>query len=420
MRAILEAAGLAAHVYTSPHLVRFHERIRIGADRRRALRARGPARRRPRALRGGQRGRADHGVRDHHGGRPAAVLRAARRRAAAGGRARRPGRRHQRDRHGPPPPSSRRSGATMPSISATPSRPSPRRRPASSSAAARPIIAAQDYAEADAVLCRLAEAARRHADPRRRPGFLGPCRARPPRLPGRDRPVRPADAAPDRPPPVHQCRHRHRGPAGGRLRRYRHRRHRGRPAQRRLARTPAAARTAGACPTSCRRAPSSGSTAATTSTAAASSPPPWRISASARDVPLVLIVGLLGTKDAEGFLRNFVGLARVLIAVPIAGQMAARPAEEVAQHRGGGRSERAGRAERRGRAREPGRHRVRAAAAHPDLRLALPGGRGPDRERHAADLISPSDCPSPFAVRSRPRQLCCVTLDATSWLWKLQ
>ena len=49
------------------------------------------------------------------------------------------------------------------------------------------------------------------------------------------------------------------------------------------------------------------------------------------DVPLVLIVGLLGTKDAEGFLRNFVGLARTLIAVPIASQMAARPAEEVAQ-----------------------------------------------------------------------------------------
>ena len=31
MRAILEAAGLAVHVYTSPHLVRFHERIRLGA-----------------------------------------------------------------------------------------------------------------------------------------------------------------------------------------------------------------------------------------------------------------------------------------------------------------------------------------------------------------------------------------------------
>ena len=49
------------------------------------------------------------------------------------------------------------------------------------------------------------------------------------------------------------------------------------------------------------------------------------------DVPLVLIAGLLGTKDAEGFLRNFVGLARGLVAVPISGQMAARPAEEIAR-----------------------------------------------------------------------------------------
>jgi dihydrofolate synthase/folylpolyglutamate synthase len=31
MRAILEAAGKSVHVYTSPHLVRFHERIRLGA-----------------------------------------------------------------------------------------------------------------------------------------------------------------------------------------------------------------------------------------------------------------------------------------------------------------------------------------------------------------------------------------------------
>src|SRR6516164_6612628 len=30
MRAILEAAGLAVHVHISPHLVRPHERIRIG------------------------------------------------------------------------------------------------------------------------------------------------------------------------------------------------------------------------------------------------------------------------------------------------------------------------------------------------------------------------------------------------------
>ncbi len=32
LRAMLEAAGKRVHVYTSPHLVRFHERIRVGAD----------------------------------------------------------------------------------------------------------------------------------------------------------------------------------------------------------------------------------------------------------------------------------------------------------------------------------------------------------------------------------------------------
>ena len=31
LRAILEAAGKRVHVYTSPHLVRFNERFRIGA-----------------------------------------------------------------------------------------------------------------------------------------------------------------------------------------------------------------------------------------------------------------------------------------------------------------------------------------------------------------------------------------------------
>ena len=33
--------------------------------------------------------------------------------------------------------------------------------------------------------------------------------------------------------------------------------------------------------------------------------------------PLILVVGMLSTKDAEGFLRNFTGLARRVIAVPI-------------------------------------------------------------------------------------------------------
>jgi dihydrofolate synthase/folylpolyglutamate synthase len=32
LRAVMEAAGLAVHTYTSPHLVRFHERIRLAGD----------------------------------------------------------------------------------------------------------------------------------------------------------------------------------------------------------------------------------------------------------------------------------------------------------------------------------------------------------------------------------------------------
>jgi dihydrofolate synthase/folylpolyglutamate synthase len=48
------------------------------------------------------------------------------------------------------------------------------------------------------------------------------------------------------------------------------------------------------------------------------------------DAPLVIIAGMLGTKDSSAFFRNFAGLAREVIAVPISGQIAARPADEVA------------------------------------------------------------------------------------------
>ena len=48
------------------------------------------------------------------------------------------------------------------------------------------------------------------------------------------------------------------------------------------------------------------------------------------DAPLVLIAGMLGTKDSQAFFKYFSGLAREVIAVPIAGQIAARPADEVA------------------------------------------------------------------------------------------
>ncbi|MFL5047387.1 MAG: bifunctional folylpolyglutamate synthase/dihydrofolate synthase [Xanthobacteraceae bacterium] len=46
--------------------------------------------------------------------------------------------------------------------------------------------------------------------------------------------------------------------------------------------------------------------------------------------PLVLIVGMLATKDSEGFLRNFAGLARRIMAVPIQGQDKALPPDSIA------------------------------------------------------------------------------------------
>jgi dihydrofolate synthase/folylpolyglutamate synthase len=45
--------------------------------------------------------------------------------------------------------------------------------------------------------------------------------------------------------------------------------------------------------------------------------------------PLVLIVGMLTTKDNAGFLRNFAGLARKLIAVPVPAQEKGMAAEEL-------------------------------------------------------------------------------------------
>lgn len=47
--------------------------------------------------------------------------------------------------------------------------------------------------------------------------------------------------------------------------------------------------------------------------------------------PLVLIVGMLASKDCEGFLRNFTGLARRMIAVPVPGADKGLAAEAVAE-----------------------------------------------------------------------------------------
>ncbi len=85
----------------------------------------------------------------------------------------------------------------------------------------------------------------------------------------------------------------------------------------RLARPHAASRRPAPCRRARPRAASCGSTAATMRTAGA---PSRRALADLEERvsrPLVLVVGMLSTKDAEGFLRNFAGLARRLIAVPL-------------------------------------------------------------------------------------------------------
>ena len=110
MRAMLEAAGRSVHVYTSPHLVRFNERFRLGAPGGGELCQRRGAGRGAGGMRARQRRRADHGVRDRDRGGVPAVLAPSRRRAAARGRARRPARRHQRDR-------ARRSPASITPVS---------------------------------------------------------------------------------------------------------------------------------------------------------------------------------------------------------------------------------------------------------------------------------------------------------------
>ena len=46
--------------------------------------------------------------------------------------------------------------------------------------------------------------------------------------------------------------------------------------------------------------------------------------------PLVLVVGMLSTKDCESFLRNFAGLARRIVAVPIPRQEKSLPADAIA------------------------------------------------------------------------------------------
>ena len=172
-----------------------------------------------------------------------------------------------------------------------------------------PAIVAAQHRDALAVIERQAAQARRAAEDRRR-GLDRDRGTRTAGLSGRDRPARSAGAEALRPPSVRECRAGHRGIArdlavqdsAGRVR--------SRHDQGRLAGAAAAARRT-----------------ATWSSLSPAGSELWldgghnpdggrAIAAALADLeervsrPLVLIVGMLASKDCEGFLRNFTGLAR--------------------------------------------------------------------------------------------------------------
>ena len=103
--------------------------------------------------------------------------------------------------------------------------------------------------------------------------------------------------------------------------------------------------------------------------------------------PLVLIVGMLSTKDSEGFLRNFSGLARRVIAVPIH-QDKALPAAALADIARGIGIPAMARDDVESALAVAGKLELRSGAAHPHHRLALSRRRSPGRQRHAAGVAS--------------------------------
>ena len=104
--------------------------------------------------------------------------------------------------------------------------------------------------------------------------------------------------------------------------------------------------------------------------------------------PLILIAGMLNTKDPVGFFQPFAGLVRRVYTVPVPVSAAARDPAELAVDRGRRRPADRGLRQRRRRRSTPIAAEVNAmaAAAHPDLRLALPRRVGARRERHAAGI----------------------------------
>ena len=102
--------------------------------------------------------------------------------------------------------------------------------------------------------------------------------------------------------------------------------------------------------------------------------------------PLVVIAGMMANKDAEGFLANFAGLTRHIIAVQIPDRdnaMAPDTLADAARHLGhaGGNLFR-----RRSGVAFADAAGLRSAAAHSHHRLALSRGPCAGRQRHAAEM----------------------------------
>ena len=316
LRAILEAAGQSVHVYTSPHLVRFNERFRIGAP-------------------GGGALVSDAELLDAlaeceraNDGQPITVFeittavglvlfaRHPGRRAAARSRNGRPLRRHQRDRSS----AGKRdyAGVARPHGFSRRQHRADRRREGRHHQARHAGLRRRAEARR-AGGDRAAGGAAAGADPHRRRGLDRDRGARAPRLSGRAWLARPAGAEACRPPSVRECRTRHCHPARRDRAATAGVRVRGRHGQGRLA---GAAAAAGARAAGRRCIPAGGELWLD----GGHNPDGGRAIASAlADLeervsrPLVLVVGMLSTKDAAGFLGNFAGLARRVIAVPIAG-----------------------------------------------------------------------------------------------------
>ena len=105
--------------------------------------------------------------------------------------------------------------------------------------------------------------------------------------------------------------------------------------------------------------------------------------------PLVLICGTLASKDTAGFLGHFKGLAQETLAVPIVGEHAARPAEEVAAIAQSVGLEAAACDGVASALEIPGGAHLADAAAHLDRRLALSGRRSVGSQRRRAALRRP-------------------------------